>query len=215
MMGRPNGTRTVSMIAALLVIVPLVALAAEGIESLGFDKEQVELSLFGAMRGAYYAPDVPDAVREMSAEERKAAVQTLGAFAKSYYASTDFKKAYGEAYKNSKPKGFGLPSLKLKDTANTAEKSATDKLKNQSKPADSWKIDKDPKAQLKKGLQSFLTATADVDYAAATHSNGSLKIYDKAEYESKPREWKLCYRAGHETGEAIRAFAENWLAELK
>jgi hypothetical protein len=215
MMSRSNGARPASMIATLLVIVPLAAFAAEGIESLGFDKEQVELSLFGAMRSTYYAPDVPEAVRAMSAADHRAAVETLGEFAMSYYASTDFKKAYGEAYKNSKPKGFGLPSLKLKDMANSAEKTATDKLKNQSKPADSWKLDKDPKGQLKKGLQSFLTATANVDYAAATHSSGSLKIFDKAEYESKPREWKLCYRAGHETGEAIRAFAENWLAELK
>ena len=204
-----------SWLAALLLLAPLAVLAAEGIEALGFDKEQVELSLFGAMRGAYYAPDVPSAVRAMSADDKKAAVQTLGAFAKSYYASTDFKKAYGEAYKNSKPKGFGLPSLNVKDMATKTATAEADKAMHKDKPADSWQLEKDPKAQLKKRLQSFLTATAEVDYDAATHSNGSFKVFDKTEYEAKPREWKLCYRAGRETGEAIRAFAESWLAELK
>jgi len=154
-------------------------------------------------------------VRTMSADDKKAAVQTLGAFAKSYFASTDFKKAYGEAYKNSKPKGFGLPSLNVKDMATKTATAEADKAMHKDKPADSWQLEKDPKAQLKKRLQSFLTATAEVDYDAATHSNGSFKVFDKTEYEAKPREWKLCYRAGRETGEAIRAFAESWLAELK
>ena len=33
------------------------------------------------------------------------------------------------------------------------------------------------------------------------------------EYEKKPTEWKMCYRAGRETGEALRGFATDWLAE--
>lgn len=199
------------LIPVLLLAAPLAAIAADDLASLGFDEEQVKQSLFGAMRGGYFAPDVPAAVRQLPAEQKVAAVKTLGGFARSYFASADFKKDYLKAYKDSKPKGFGLPSLSVKDLA----KSAAEKAVNKDKPGDAWQLDKDPNAQLKKRLTAFLAATDGVDYAATTHANGGLKIFDSSEYESRPREWKMCYRAGRETGEAVRAFAREWLAELK
>jgi len=214
MMRRVLRSGIAAWLAVLCVLAPLAALgaAAEDLAGLGFDREQVELALFGALRGAYQAPDVPKDVRALPAEQKVAAVQTLGAFAKAYLGSAEFKKAYAEAYKNSKPRGFSLPSLNVKQMGKDA---ATEKVTGQKKTPDAWRLDKNPKVQLQTQLQSFVNATADVDYAATTHENGSLKIFDKTEYEAKPREWKLCYRAGRETGEAIRAFAENWLAELK
>jgi hypothetical protein len=194
------------------VLAPLVALAADDLESLGFDPVQLKLALFGALRGSFDAPDIPSAVRSLSAEQKVAAVQTLGAFAKVYFGSAEFKTDYLKAYQDSKPhRGSGLPAINVKGLA----KSAADKAVKKDKPNEAWQLDKNPKAQLRKRLQTFLAATEDVDYAATTHENGSLKIFDKPEDEAKSHEWKMCYRAGRETGEAVRGVARDWLAELK
>jgi hypothetical protein len=34
-------------------------------------------------------------------------------------------------------------------------------------------------------------------------------------YESKPGNWKLCYRAGKPAVEAARAFAASWIKEIR
>jgi hypothetical protein len=40
-------------------------------------------------------------------------------------------------------------------------------------------------------------------------------FFDKHGYERKDNMWKLCFRAGKETTEAGRKFAQAWLGELK
>jgi hypothetical protein len=201
----------VAACAAALIVPVWAAVEADDLESLGFDEVQLQQALFGSLRGWYDAPDVPEAARALSAEDRVTVVKTMGAFAKSYFASPGFKKEYVEAYKRSKPKGLGLPSLDVKSLA----KSAAEKATGGGQAADPSKLDKDPAVQLAKRLEAFLAATDDVDFEATTHDQGSRRMFDKAEYEAKPAEWKMCYRAGKETTEAVRAFARDWLAELK
>jgi hypothetical protein len=203
-----------ALVLSSLLLMPLVALAAATVEELGFDPTQLEQSLFGAMRGWYGPPDIPAAVRAMPADQKVAVVQTLGAFAKSYVSSSTFKSDYGKAYKESKPKGFGLPSLNVEQMAKTEAQKAVQKS-GPAPSSDLYKLDKNPNVQLKKALEAFLKNTENVDFTAVTKSSGGLKVFEKSEYEAKPREWKMCYRAGKETSEAIRAFASGWLDELK
>ena len=68
---------------------------------------------------------------------------------------------------------------------------------------------------LKKRLQEILDITADVDYAAELKDgyNGK-KVFVNPAYEKKAAEWKLAYRAGKTTTDAVRAAAQQWLAEL-
>lgn len=75
-----------------------------------------------------------------------------------------------------------------------------------------WEEDlpEDPKALVKARLEQFLEATDDVDFAATL--NG--RKFANAQYERKPQEWKLAYRAGKEPVEKARAFAEKWLKEM-
>jgi hypothetical protein len=40
-------------------------------------------------------------------------------------------------------------------------------------------------------------------------------VFVNNDYERKPPEWKLCFRAGKEATAAARVFASDWLAELK
>ena len=68
----------------------------------------------------------------------------------------------------------------------------------------------DPKELIKARLEQFLDATEDVDFDAKLNGR---KFADK-QYERKPQEWKLAYRAGKEPVEKARAFAEQWLKEL-
>ena len=68
----------------------------------------------------------------------------------------------------------------------------------------------DPKELVKARLEQFLDATEDVDFEATL--NG--RRFADAQYERKPQEWKLAYRAGKEPVEKARKFAEQWLKEL-
>jgi len=73
----------------------------------------------------------------------------------------------------------------------------------------------DPKTLIADRIREFLETSADVDYAAKLVKSGSLMRFANEEYESKPAQWKLCFRAGKEAVDAARAFAQAWLAELE
>ncbi|MGB8191762.1 MAG: hypothetical protein WCF67_07585 [Chitinophagaceae bacterium] len=76
------------------------------------------------------------------------------------------------------------------------------------------KYPKDIKQFLKMRLQEFLNMSADVDFDAELVQDGKLKRFVKREYESKSMNWKYCFRAGKETVDAARQFAQQWLKEL-
>jgi hypothetical protein len=72
----------------------------------------------------------------------------------------------------------------------------------------------DPKALLKKRLQAILDTTKDVDYAAELKEAHGIKYFVNPDYEKKPAEWKLAFRAGKAATDAIRAAAQQWLKEI-
>ncbi len=76
------------------------------------------------------------------------------------------------------------------------------------------KFPKDIKVFIKMRLEEFLTISADVDFDAELVQQGKLKKFVNPEYERKSMNWKYCFRAGKETTEAARKFAEQWLKEL-
>lgn len=197
--------------AVALLALPAALLAAGSVTELGFEEESLQNAFFSTLRGWPNAPSVPSALRSLPADQKVAAVRTLGAFAKAYFASAEFKKDYVKAWKESKPKmGFGLPKIDVQAIAGKA----VDKALGSESKADANKLDKDPNAQLKKRLQAFLEVTADVDFQAKTAGTGSARRFADEENEAKPREWKMCFRAGPEVTAAAREFAEQWLAEL-
>ncbi len=72
----------------------------------------------------------------------------------------------------------------------------------------------DPKALLKKRLQTILDITTDVDYAAELKVANGIKYFVNPVYEKKQSEWKLAFRAGKVATDAVRAAAQQWLKEL-
>jgi len=72
-----------------------------------------------------------------------------------------------------------------------------------------------PNAMVKRWLNEFLDVSKDVDFnAALIPGDGGKKYFAKTEYERKPENWKMCFRAGKETIDAGRTFAKQWLDEL-
>ena len=78
------------------------------------------------------------------------------------------------------------------------------------------KLPEDPAVLIKRRLEEILAITADVDYSAELKEGyKGKKVFVNPLYEKKPKDWKLAYRAGKTTTDAVRAAAEKWLKELK
>ena len=73
-----------------------------------------------------------------------------------------------------------------------------------------------PNPMIKKWLNNFLDKSADINFDAKLEKDkyGKMKFVDQ-QYEYKDSQWKLYYRAGKETVNAARTFAQNWVKELK
>lgn len=74
---------------------------------------------------------------------------------------------------------------------------------------------KNPDALIARRLKEFLDLSATVDFKAALVKRGEMMVFADPQLEAKPDQWKLCYRAGREATDAARAFATEWLKELK
>ncbi len=63
-------------------------------------------------------------------------------------------------------------------------------------------------------LQLFLAVSADVDFSAKVEGAGTSKRFVNPDYQQKPSDWKMCYRAGKEPVDAARAAVSDWLKAL-
>ena len=77
------------------------------------------------------------------------------------------------------------------------------------------KYPENPQVLIKARLQEILIITADVDYKAELQQVGKWMKFVNPDYEKKPKEWKLAFRAGKPATDAVRALAEKWLKEFK
>ncbi len=209
--GRRNHLKHALGILCAVIAAPLIAIAADDLESLEMEVEAVQNSFFAAINGSYQAPPIPDLVRALPADQQRAAVRTMAGVAKTFMGSSEFKKDYSAAYKRTKPKGFGIPNLSV----DALTGSAADKALGEEKKEEPWKLEKDPNAQLRKRLKSFLSVTEDVDFDAATTGSNRRGQFNNSEYETKPPEWKMCFRAGPEVADEVRTVAKEWLKELE
>ncbi len=73
-----------------------------------------------------------------------------------------------------------------------------------------------PNQMIQLRLKQFLSESAGVDFDAKLKRRADGKmIFENPAYESKPPQWKLCYRLGRETVEAARSFANQWLNDIE
>ena len=64
-------------------------------------------------------------------------------------------------------------------------------------------------------LRHFLDLSKDVAYDATLVEKNGAKVFADPALEARPREWKLCFRAGKPATDAARSFAQKWLADLQ
>jgi predicted Zn-dependent protease len=73
-----------------------------------------------------------------------------------------------------------------------------------------------PNGMVKHWLEEFIAKSKEVDFNAKTALDEKGRtLFVKQEYENKDYLWKICFRAGKETTESARKFAQAWLSELK
>lgn len=77
------------------------------------------------------------------------------------------------------------------------------------------KFPADPRKLVALRLREFLDMSKDVDYGARLVSRGGRQRFASEDYQSKPSEWKLCYRAGKDAVDAARAAAQAWLSAIE
>jgi hypothetical protein len=63
-------------------------------------------------------------------------------------------------------------------------------------------------------LHTFLDTCGAVDFNAKLVGTGGSMRFVNPQYEQKPSDWKMCFRAGREPVEAAKAFATAWLKEI-
>lgn len=134
------------------------------------------------------------------------------------------KKALEDALKQyeAMQKQMATPQMKaIMDQGKVAQKQQLEQdakkdLDNYNKEHAEWLAKKDPNVVIKKLLQQYLALANTVDFNAATHKNSYGQIvFTDAVNESKPSDWKMCFRAGKDVNAAAKSFAQRWLAELK
>jgi hypothetical protein len=73
----------------------------------------------------------------------------------------------------------------------------------------------DHRTLVAKRLRHFLEVSKDVDYDARLIDKGGVKVFADPAMEARPKEWKMCFRAGKPATDAARSFAQKWLSELE
>jgi hypothetical protein len=97
-----------------------------------------------------------------------------------------------------------------------AQQAVADQQEYQRRLADHDKrFPPDPKVLIASRLREFLDLSKDVAFDAklVPAGDGQMRFADP-QYERKPDQWKLCYRAGKDAVQAARAFATDWLQQL-
>ncbi len=89
--------------------------------------------------------------------------------------------------------------------------------KDSANQAAKWlaKYPDNPMLFVKNRLEEFMTATAGIDFNAATvERNGKLYFADQ-KYEAKDNKWKMAFRAGNDVVQTSRTFVQQWINEIK
>jgi hypothetical protein len=74
---------------------------------------------------------------------------------------------------------------------------------------------KDARVLIAARLRRFLDVTRDIDFSARLVERENRMRFADSALESRPAEWKMCFRAGRLATETAREFAQDWLKTLE
>ena len=72
----------------------------------------------------------------------------------------------------------------------------------------------DHRALIASRLRRFLDVSKDVVYDAKLVDKDGTKVFADPALETRPKDWKMCFRAGKPATDAARSFARQWLSDL-
>lgn len=72
----------------------------------------------------------------------------------------------------------------------------------------------DHRAMIASRLRHFLDVSKDIAYDAKLVDRDGKKVFADPALEARPKEWKMCFRAGKPATDAARTFAQKWLNDL-
>jgi hypothetical protein len=132
----------------------------------------------------------------------------------------EFKKIYEDNLKMQQKalKEFEDPNNKTIKYMVQSEKSNYDyRVNRYNKEIKEWEESspENPMILVKKRLQEVLDITKDVDFNAELTVKYGKKVFVNPTYERKHANWKYAFRAGKEVTETVRAFAQQWISEIK
>lgn len=159
-----------------------------------------------------------DQIRKEEVEKMKKSIKQMEDAVKT--GPAEFKKMYEENVKLQKKQlqEYEDPNNKMIKYQVQGEQSNYEyRKKRYEKEMKAWEesMPENPMMLVKKRLQQVLEITKDVDFDAELVEKYGKKRFVKPEYERKHSNWKYAFRAGKEVTEAVRAFAEQWIKEIK
>lgn len=105
-----NRSRTVLALALAALTATVAAAAADVFQEYGLDRPAWSDSFLHSLTdGAFSAPSFPAKLKAVPPERRAAVVQALGAAAKAFAGSAEFKARYGQEYQESLPDDLRPP----------------------------------------------------------------------------------------------------------
>ncbi len=172
---------------------------------LGLDTEEAQSYITSNLYGASTTFPRTKIMAKLALNKREEAIKEIGNYIKAYVKSPEFAKEYQTARLELKPQ---KPEGLYENEENMAAYKEDLKLWEAEYPTAFNSL-------LKKRLTHFLQLSADITYNAKLEKYGSKMIFSDPALEAKDEFWKACFRAGKPTVDAARAFAKQWLLELK
>ena len=168
-------------------------------------------------------PEKPKSVAEMKKEQKEAIKQGIENLEKTKkQMPKDQQASFDESIKSFKEqlKEVDDPNNPMYNAQmeNMMKQMYEEQMKEYKEKVAQWEKDypSSPEPMIKIWLTKFLEGSKDVNFNAELAENQyGQKVFVKQSYESKSDLWKVCFRAGKETTDAARKFAEKWLKELK
>jgi len=161
-------------------------------------------------------PDAPAGSADAAIARQKAEQEKAVADARKMLDSLppDQRKAVEESMKQAQST-MNDPAFQAKQAEMAQNMNADDKKKYQGDLKE-WEKNYpvDPSPVIARRLRDVLAQTADVNFDAKLVAREGTRVFADPQYESKPSQWKIAYRAGREATTSARAAAAAWLKEL-
>lgn len=171
---------------------------------LGLETEEAESYITGNIMGNSTTFPRTKIMAQLALNKRADAIREIGNYVKAYLKTPACLAEYETTRKEMKPE---LPP-------NTSIKEDMDWYRKDLKR---WETEYPASLNMlvKKRLNDFLELTSSIDYNAKLERRGSKMVFADPALEEKDEFWKACFRSGKPTVDAARAYARQWLSELK